>query len=75
MAQSQLTVTLLAAKRNLGLSFADLGEMLGVDEVWVASLIYGQATALSFLRDYASLWHAIERCNSRKVWGWDYVCY
>lgn len=45
MAQSQLTVTLLAAKRNLGLSFADLGEMLGVDEVWVASLIYGQATA------------------------------
>ncbi|WP_341884371.1 cyanase [Synechococcus sp. UW140] len=45
MAQSQLTVTLLAAKRNLGLSFADLGEKLGVDEVWVASLIYGQATA------------------------------
>jgi cyanate lyase len=45
MAQSQLTVTLLAAKRNLGLSFADLCGKLGVDEVWVASLIYGQATA------------------------------
>jgi cyanate lyase len=35
----------LAAKRRLGLSFADLGQRLGGDEVWVASLIYGQATA------------------------------
>ena len=40
-----LAVTLLAAKRRCGLSFADLGARLGVDEVWLASLIHGQATA------------------------------
>jgi cyanate lyase len=45
MALSPFTATLLAAKRRLGLSFADLGQRLGADEVWVASLIYGQATA------------------------------
>jgi len=36
---------LLAAKARLGLSFADLGGRLGADEVWVAALFYGQATA------------------------------
>ena len=40
-----LAATLLAAKRRCGLSFADLGARLGVDEVWLASLIHGQATA------------------------------
>ncbi|MEB3166213.1 MAG: cyanase [Cyanobacteriota bacterium] len=45
MAHSPYAVTLLAAKRRLGLSFADLGARLGVDEVWIASLIHGQATA------------------------------
>jgi cyanate lyase len=45
MALSPLTAALLAAKRRLGLSFADLGQRLRADEVWVASLIYGQATA------------------------------
>ena len=45
MAQATLTATLLAAKRRAGLSFADLGTRLGVDEVWVASLLHGQATA------------------------------
>jgi len=45
MAVSPHTATLLAAKRRAGLSFADLGNRLGVDEVWLASLIYGQATA------------------------------
>jgi cyanate lyase len=45
MAVSALTSTLLAAKRQVGLSFADLGARLGVDEVWIASLIHGQATA------------------------------
>jgi cyanate lyase len=45
MALAPLTAALLAAKRRLGLSFADLGQRLGADEVWVASLIYGQATA------------------------------
>jgi cyanate lyase len=42
---SELTISLLAAKRRLGLSFADLGALIGCDEVWVASLLYGQATA------------------------------
>jgi len=45
MQLSPLTATLLAAKRRLGLSFADLGSPLGVDEVWIAALIHGQATA------------------------------
>ena len=45
MAVSALTSTLLAAKRRVGLSFADLGARLGVDEVWIASLLHGQATA------------------------------
>jgi cyanate lyase len=45
MALSPLTPTLLAAKQRLGLSFAALGERLGADEVWVAALMYGQATA------------------------------
>ena len=47
MAHTPLTATLLAAKRRVGLSFADLGAQLGVDEVWLASLIHGQATASS----------------------------
>jgi len=45
MAVSALTPTLLAAKKRLGLSFADLGQSIGRDEVWVAALLYGQATA------------------------------
>ncbi|MFM7312995.1 MAG: cyanase [Cyanobium sp.] len=45
MALSAHTSVLLAAKRQNGLSFADLGARLGQDEVWVASLLYGQATA------------------------------
>jgi cyanate lyase len=45
MALSPLTPTLLAAKQRLGLSFAELGAHLGADEVWVAALLYGQATA------------------------------
>jgi cyanate lyase len=45
MACSPYAATLLAAKRRSGLSFADLGERLGQDEVWVAALLYGQATA------------------------------
>ena len=44
-ALSPLATTLLAAKRRVGLSFADLGQRLGHDEVWVASLMHGQATA------------------------------
>ncbi|MFN9620977.1 MAG: cyanase [Synechococcaceae cyanobacterium] len=45
MALSPHCAILLAAKRRSGVSFADLGQRLGQDEVWVASLLYGQATA------------------------------
>jgi cyanate lyase len=36
---------LLAAKRAKGLTFAELGKLIGHDEVWVAALFYGQAKA------------------------------
>jgi cyanate lyase len=36
------TSTLLAAKKAKGLSFSDLERLLGRDEVWIASLFYGQ---------------------------------
>jgi len=39
------TSTLLAAKNAKGLTFVELGELLGRDEVWVAALCYRQATA------------------------------
>mgnify|MGYP002815607699 CR=1 FL=1 len=35
----------MAAKKTKGLSFAELEGILGRDEVWIASLFYGQATA------------------------------
>jgi cyanate lyase len=57
MALSPLATTLLAAKRRQGLSFADLGGRLGVDEVWLASLILGQATATA--EEAASLLEAL----------------
>ncbi|MBD1823462.1 cyanase [Cyanobacteria bacterium FACHB-DQ100] len=41
----EITQKLLAAKKEKGLSFADLEAMLGRDEVWIASLFYRQATA------------------------------
>lgn len=40
-----VTSTLMAAKKAKGLSFADLETAMGLDEVWIASLFYGQATA------------------------------
>lgn len=40
-----VTAVLLAAKQQLGLSFADLEQTLGRDEVWIAALFYGQASA------------------------------
>ena len=43
--QATVTATLMAAKKAKGLSFADLEAAMGLDEVWVASLFYGQATA------------------------------
>ncbi len=45
MALPPHTTTLLAAKRHSALSFSDLATRLGQDEVWLASLLYGQATA------------------------------
>jgi cyanate lyase len=36
---------LLRAKQQKGLTFADLEQVLGRDEVWIAALFYGQASA------------------------------
>lgn len=45
MAISEITEKLLAAKKAKGISFADLEKVLGRDEVWIAAVIYRQATA------------------------------
>lgn len=45
MSIPEITQKLLAAKKNKGLSFADLEKNLGRDEVWIAALFYRQATA------------------------------
>ncbi|KJH72759.1 cyanase [Aliterella atlantica] len=45
MAILELTQKLLAAKKAKNISFDDLGNLLGRDRVWVAALIYGQASA------------------------------
>ncbi len=45
MELSTATNMLLAAKNAKGLTFVELGELLGRDEVWVAALCYRQATA------------------------------
>jgi cyanate lyase len=45
MSLSPLSTTLLAAKRSKGITFAALEDLLGRDEVWIASLFYGQSTA------------------------------
>tara|TARA_B100000161_G_scaffold173963_1_gene124864 strand:+ start:956 stop:1414 length:459 start_codon:yes stop_codon:yes gene_type:complete len=42
---NSLTATLMAAKKAKGMSFADLETAMGLDEVWIASLFYGQAAA------------------------------
>lgn len=42
---SAATKELLRAKREKGLTFAELGKLIGRDEVWVAALFYGQARA------------------------------
>jgi cyanate lyase len=39
------TKTLLTAKKNKGVSFADLEKILGRDEIWIAAVIYRQASA------------------------------
>lgn len=45
MEQSRYTGLLLGAKEERGLSFADLGKLVGRSEMWVAALFYGQARA------------------------------
>ncbi len=42
---SEVTKKLLFAKKQKGLSFADLEKIVGHDEVWIAALFYGQARA------------------------------
>ena len=41
----EITQTLLAAKKAKGLSFADLEQAVGRDEIWIAAVIYRQASA------------------------------
>lgn len=45
MAIPGITEKLLAAKKEKGLTFADLESKVGYDEVWIASVIYRQASA------------------------------
>ncbi len=42
---SPITATLLAAKKAKGITFTDLEQAIGRDEVWIAAVIYRQATA------------------------------
>lgn len=41
----EITHKLLTAKKAKGLSFAELGKVLNRDEVWVAALVFCQASA------------------------------
>ena len=45
MPLSTTSETLLAAKRNKNMSFADLEQALDRSEIWIAALFYGQASA------------------------------
>jgi cyanate lyase len=45
MSVPKFTEQLLVAKQLKRLSFADLEKILGRDEVWIAALFYGQASA------------------------------
>jgi cyanate lyase len=47
MSIPEITQTLLAAKKEKGLSFADLEKILGLDEVYIAAIFYRQASASS----------------------------
>jgi cyanate lyase len=41
----EITQTLLAAKDEKGITFADLEEIVGRNEVWIAAVFYRQASA------------------------------
>lgn len=45
MAIQAITEKLLAAKHNKGITFGDLEQIMGRDEVWIAAVIYRQASA------------------------------
>lgn len=45
MSTTDVTTALLAAKKASGLTFADLEAKVGRDEVWIASVLYRQASA------------------------------
>lgn len=45
MAISEITEKILAAKKEKGMSFADLEKIIGRDEVWIAAVVYRQASA------------------------------
>jgi cyanate lyase len=45
MTTAAITTQLFTAKQAQGLSFSDLEKILGLDEVWIAALFYGQASA------------------------------
>lgn len=45
MALPEVVQELLAAKKKAGVSFADLEAKVGRDEVWIASVLYRQASA------------------------------
>jgi cyanate lyase len=45
MSIPEITRKLLAAKKANGLTFADLEEIIGRDEVWISAVIYRQASA------------------------------
>lgn len=45
MAISEITQQLLAAKKAKGMTFQDLGNVLGRDPMWVAALTFRQASA------------------------------
>lgn len=45
VALPEITEMLLAAKKKAGVSFADLEKVVGRDEIWIAAVIYRQASA------------------------------
>ena len=45
MTNQEMTEILLDAKKQKDLTFADLEKTVGRDEVWIAALFYGQASA------------------------------
>lgn len=45
MAVSEITQTLLDAKKAKGVTYAELEKVIGQDEVWIASVIFRQASA------------------------------